>query len=82
MRIDHSKHHQDAGDSESLLSHDRDTSDADFRPRAKRRSSLLVISLLASHIFMALAGGWLAIQFLVDRDALCSKYTTHYCKTV
>jgi hypothetical protein len=69
--------HQDASDSDSLLSHSRD--DIEFRPRDRRRRWLIAISLLASHILIALAGGWTALRF-VDRDSLCAKYTAHYCK--
>jgi hypothetical protein len=76
----HSKIDQDAGDSESLLSHSQDAGD-EFRPRKKKASLLAIISLLSSHILLALAGGWISVRYFVDRDDLCGRYTSHYCKT-
>jgi hypothetical protein len=73
---------QDARDSDSLLSHSKEADDVEFHRRAKGRPFLVVISLLASHIFVALAGGWISTRFLVDRDDLCARYTAHYCKTL
>jgi hypothetical protein len=81
MRTAHSGgEDHDARDSDSLLSHSKEVEDLEFHPKAKRRPFLVVISLLASHIFVALAGGWISTRLLVDLDDLCARYTTHYCK--